>query len=138
MFRSLGNYVDFPEYISMAVIYRFILNLEVVIKDREMSSSDQGKRQKFAGGGGGLGGSFWSKIKIRDMSAKISEYTSEQAALKGLSWSLYFENCKVLFIYRYIKSPCLTFSFSIFLITVQFYIFSNKTKIVNESISKNY
>ena len=50
MFSSLGSYVDFLGYISMAVIYRFILNLEVVIKDREMSSSDQGKRQKFAGG----------------------------------------------------------------------------------------
>ena len=137
MFRSLGNYVDFPEYISMAVIYRFILNLEVVIRDREMSSSDQGKSlQGGGGGGGGRGGSFWSKIKIRDMSAKISEYTSEQAVLKDLSWSLYFENCKVLFIYRCIKSPCLTFSFYIFLITVQFYIFSNKTKILNESISK--
>ena len=53
MFRSLGNYVDFPEYISMAVIYRFILNLEVVIRDREMSSSDQGKSLQGGGGGGG-------------------------------------------------------------------------------------
>ena len=55
MFSSLDSYVDFLGHISMAVIYRFILNLEVVIKDREMSSSDQGKRQKFAGGGGGAG-----------------------------------------------------------------------------------
>ena len=91
MFSSLGNYVDFPEYSSMAVIYRFILNLEVVIRDREMwemSSSDQCKSLQ---GGEGGGGEDHFEVKLR----------SEAFQLK-----------------------------------FQFYIFSNKTKIVNESISK--
>ena len=89
MFSSLGNYVDFPEYSSMAVIYRFILNLDVVIRDREMSSSDQCK--SLQGGEGGGGGEDHFEVKLR----------SEAFQLK-----------------------------------FQFYIFSNKTKIVNESISK--
>ena len=70
------------------------------------------------------------------MAATLSEYLSEQAVIKGLSWSFHFENLKDLFIYRCIKYSCFTFLFHIFFITVQFYIFSNQTKIVNESITK--
>ena len=44
MFSSLGSHLDFPEYILMAVFYRFIRNLEVAIKDREKYSSNLGKR----------------------------------------------------------------------------------------------
>ena len=78
MFSSLGNHVDVPEYILMAVFYRFICNLQIAIRDRKKYSSDQGK--------------------IRDMSSRLSEYISEEAVLKKLSWSLYFENRKDLFI----------------------------------------
>ena len=60
------------------------------------------------------------------MSCILSEYISEQAVLKGLSWSLYFENRADLFIYRCIKNLCFIFS----------EIFSNQSKVVNESISK--
>ena len=48
-FSSLGSHVDFPGYISIALKYRFIRNLEVVIRDREKSSSDQGKSLQMEG-----------------------------------------------------------------------------------------
>ena len=43
VFSSLGSHVDFPEYILMAVFYKFIRNLELPIKDREKYSSNLGK-----------------------------------------------------------------------------------------------
>ena len=75
-----------------------------------------------------MGGSFWSKIKIRGIPSRFSEYISEQAVLKGLSRSLYSENRKDLFIYRCIKNSCFTFSEN----------FSNQNNVVSENISKKY
>ena len=49
MFSSLGCHVDFPEYILIAVFYRFIRNLEVAIKDREKYSSNLGKSLRGEG-----------------------------------------------------------------------------------------
>ena len=63
------------------------------------------------------------QTKLR--SSRLREYISEQAVLKGLSWSLYSENHKDLFIYRCIKNLCFTFPKK----------FSNQIKVVNESIS---
>ena len=118
-FSSLGSHVDFPGYISIAVKYRFIRNLEVVIRDREKSSSDQGKSLQMEG---------WEdhfEVKLRSETWQLHFQNIFQ-----------FENLKDLFIYRCIKYSCFTFLFHIFFITVQFYIFSNQTKIVNESITK--
>ena len=49
LFSSLGCHVDFPEYILIAVFYRFIRNLEVAIKDREKYSSNLGKSLRGEG-----------------------------------------------------------------------------------------
>ena len=81
MFSSLGSHVDFLEYISMVVFYRFIYNLEVAIWDREKYSSNLGKSLR----GGGVVESFWTRINIRGIPSRLSEYIPEQAALKGLS-----------------------------------------------------
>ena len=62
------------------------------------------------------------------MSSRPSESILEQAVLKGLSWSLYFENRKNLLIYRCIKNSCFSLKKN----------FSNQTKVKNESISKMY
>ena len=43
MCSSLGSHVDFPEYILMAVFYRFNRNLEIAIRDWEKYFSDLGK-----------------------------------------------------------------------------------------------
>ena len=43
MFSSLASQVDFSEYILIAVLYRFIHNLEVFIKDSKEYSSNLGK-----------------------------------------------------------------------------------------------
>ena len=43
MISSLGSHVDVPEYILMAVFYRFIHNLHTVITDRKKYSSELGK-----------------------------------------------------------------------------------------------
>ena len=48
MFSLLGSYLRFPEYILLAVSYRLIHNLEVVIRDEVRYSSNLGKL--FAGG----------------------------------------------------------------------------------------
>ena len=53
------------------------------------------------------------------MPSRPSEYFPEQAVLKGLWWSLYFESRKDVFIYRCIKNLCFTFSKN----------FSNQTKV---------
>ena len=51
------------------------------------------------------------EVKLRsNMSSRLSEYILKQPVLKGLSWSLYLENRKDLFIYRCIKNSCFTFS----------------------------
>ena len=100
----------------MAVSDRFICNVEKPFK----------LRQKFALVG--LLGLFRSKIKIRGTSSRLSEYITQEAVLKGLWWSLYFENHKDVFIYRCIKNSCITFSKK----------FLNQTKVVNEIISKKY
>ena len=39
----LGSHLDFPEFILMAVSFRFIHNLEAAIKDKEGCSSSLGK-----------------------------------------------------------------------------------------------
>ena len=62
------------------------------------------------------------------MSSRLSEYIPKQAVLKGLWWSLYFESCKDVFLYRCIKNLCFTFSKN----------FSNQTEVVNKSVSKKY
>ena len=48
----LGSHLDFPEFILMAVSFRFIHNLEAAIKDKEGCSSSLGKiwRGDFFGG----------------------------------------------------------------------------------------
>ena len=43
------------------------------------------------------------------MPFRLSKYIPEQAALKGLWWSLFFENLKDVFLYRYIKTRVLLF-----------------------------
>ena len=43
------------------------------------------------------------------MPSRLSEYIPEQTVLKNLWWSLYFENCKDVFIYRSIKNSCFAF-----------------------------
>ena len=43
MFSSSSSHLDFPEYVSMAVSYRFIRSLEEVIKDKESYFSNLGK-----------------------------------------------------------------------------------------------
>ena len=35
MLSSLGSHLDFPEHILMVALYRFIRNVQVVIKDME-------------------------------------------------------------------------------------------------------
>ena len=60
------------------------------------------------------------------MPSRLSEYTPQYDVLKGLLWSLYFENRKDVFIYRRNKNSCFTFSKK----------FSNQTIVVNESIGK--
>ena len=40
MISSLGSHVDVPEYILMAVFYRFIHNLHTVIRDRKKDHSE--------------------------------------------------------------------------------------------------
>ena len=49
MFSSLGSHVDVPEFILMALFYRFIRNLQIAIRDRKKHTSElgnilQGKR----------------------------------------------------------------------------------------------
>ena len=61
----------------MAVSYRFSRNLQVAIKDSERYSS---KLDKSLWGRG----SFLSKIEIRGMPSRLSEYISEHAVLKEL------------------------------------------------------
>ena len=39
----LGSHLDVPEFILMAVSFRFIHNLEAAIEDKEGCSSSQGK-----------------------------------------------------------------------------------------------
>ena len=43
MFSCLGSHLDFPEYILMAVTYKFIRNLEVAIKNKERYFSNLDK-----------------------------------------------------------------------------------------------
>ena len=43
MISSLCSHVDVPEYILMAVFYRFIHNLHIAIGDRKKYSSELGK-----------------------------------------------------------------------------------------------
>ena len=58
MFSLLRSHLDFPEYVLMAVFYRFIHNLEVAIKDKKSYFSNLGKI--FWGGGGSH-----LKVKLR-------------------------------------------------------------------------
>ena len=62
------------------------------------------------------------------MPSRLSEYIPEQSVLKGLWWSLYFENHKYVFIYRFIKNLRFAFSKN----------FSYQTKVVNRIISEKY
>ena len=121
MISSLDSHLDGPEHILMAVFYRFICNLHKAIRDWKNYSSDLGKS---------LLGEAWEdqfEVKLRsDMSSWLSEYISEQPVLKGLSWSLYFENCKDSFFYGCIKNLCFAFSKKNL----------KQTEVENDSISK--
>ena len=79
MFSLLRSHLDFPEYVLMAVFYRFIHNLEVAIKDKKSYFSNLGKI--FWGAGGK---SFKSKVKSGGMPSRLSEYIPEQVVLKEL------------------------------------------------------
>ena len=121
MISSLDRHLDAPEHILMAVFYRFIRNLHKAIRDWKNYSSELGKI---------LLGEAWEdqfEVKLRsDMSSWLSEDISEQPVLKGLSWSLNFENCKDSFFYGCIKKLCFAFSKKVF----------NQTKVENDNISK--
>ena len=66
----------------MTVSNRLSRNLEVSIKDKKIYSLKP--RQEFAGGRGGE--SLSSKIKMRCMPVRLSEYIPEPAVLKELSY----------------------------------------------------
>ena len=76
----LAAQLDFPRYILMALCNRLICNLEVAVKDKERHSWNLRKSLL----GERWGGSFSSKIKIKDMSSRLSEYIPEQTVSKEL------------------------------------------------------
>ena len=79
MFSLLRSHLDFPEYVLMAVFYRFIHNLEVAIKDKKSYFSNLGKI--FLGAGGSH-----LKVKLRAEACHLDfpEYIPEQVVLKEL------------------------------------------------------
>ena len=128
MFSLLRSHLDFPEYVLMAVFYRFIHNLEVAIKDKKSYFSNLGKI--FFGGGGE---SFKSKVKSGGMPSRLSEYIPEQVVLKELLWNFHkIKVCGGVCILKVSRMHSFTGSFknSSFTFSKNF---SNQTKVVNEN-----
>ena len=83
----LESYLDFPEYILIIGFYRFIQNFETAIKDKEVYSSNLCKTLRDAIEGWWWWWWWWrwrsfsSKVKIRGMVSRLSEYILKQAVL---------------------------------------------------------